>query len=74
MTLGVVDWVLTGVSLIVVFGVAIGSWAKRDVRDDAPTAFFLAGREMKWWVTAASLFASNIGQNHTFSKFKLEMQ
>lgn len=64
--LGVVDWVLTTVSLIVVFGVAIGtSVVRRRGREDATTAFFLAGREMKWWVTAASLFASNIGHSNS---------
>ena len=54
------DWAITLASLVIVFAIGIyGTLKKRrgSVADD----FFLAGRSMPWWIQAASLFASNIG-------------
>ena len=60
-----VDWVVTAASLLVVIGVALfTSFRKRGASEDAPTRFFLAGRQMPWWISAASLFASNLGLSH----------
>ena len=60
-----VDWVVTAASLLLVIGVALfTSLRKRGGSEDAPTMFFLAGRQMPWWISAASLFASNLGLSH----------
>lgn len=46
---------------VVVFGVAY--WASKTAGDSSDQ-FFLAGRNLGWFVIGASLFASNIGSEH----------
>src|ERR1700691_4749989 len=38
-------------------------WVVRKSKDNA-TDYFLAGRNLSWWVIGASIFASNIGSEH----------
>lgn len=53
----------TGVYFILVF--AIAWWASRRERSqNESTDYFLAGRDVGWFVVGASLFASNIGSEH----------
>jgi len=55
------DWlVVTGY-----FGVllALAWWVIRRNRDTADD-YFLAGRNLGWWIVGASIFASNIGSEH----------
>ena len=55
------DWIVVGIY----FGIllAVVWWVilrNRDTADD----YFLAGRNLGWWVVGASIFASNIGSEH----------
>lgn len=57
------DWALIVLYFAAVFGVAFG--IGRRERDTATSAgYFLAGRNVGWFVIGASLFASNIGAEH----------
>ena len=55
------DWLVIAVYFVVLLGVAWWVIAKsEDTADD----YFLAGRNLSWWVVGASIFASNIGSEH----------
>ncbi len=57
------DWVLIVLYFAVVFGVAF--WAtRRESTRATSSGYFLAGRNVGWFVIGASLFASNIGSEH----------
>jgi SSS family solute:Na+ symporter len=60
-TLETVDWIAIGLYFAVLLGVAW--WVVRKNRN-TPTDYFLAGRNLGWWVIGASIFASNIGSEH----------
>ncbi len=55
------DWVTLGIYFCILLGVAwwVVSRAKRTATD-----YFLAGRNLGWWVIGASIFCSNIGSEH----------
>ncbi|MCG8456218.1 MAG: sodium/solute symporter, partial [Holophagales bacterium] len=61
--LGTLDWVLIGLYFAAVFGVAIAA-SRREATRETSTGYFLAGRNVGWFVIGASLFASNIGSEH----------
>ncbi len=63
-TLATVDWIVIGLYFAVIFGIAY--WAYRQERKGKETSadYFLAGRNVGWFVVGASLFASNIGSEH----------
>ncbi|MEM7136019.1 MAG: sodium:solute symporter [Myxococcota bacterium] len=63
-TLGGLDWVVVALYFITVFGVAIGATLSERRSDKSSTDYFLAGRNVGWFVIGASLFASNIGSEH----------
>lgn len=57
----VLDWAVIGLYFTVLAGVAV--WVitrKQDNTED----YFLAGRNLGWFVVGASIFASNIGSEH----------
>jgi len=58
------DWVVIGGYFVLVFGVAI--WATMRERSTRGTSkdYFLAGRNVGWFLVGGSLFASNIGSEH----------
>ena len=60
-TLGPLDWGAIAAYFAVLLGVA--AWVVRRRKDNA-TDYFLAGRNLGWWVIGASIFASNIGSEH----------
>jgi SSS family solute:Na+ symporter len=61
--LTILDIVTIAVYFLGVF--AIAWWAsKRERSDEESTDYFLAGRDVGWFVIGASLFASNIGSEH----------
>ena len=61
--LATLDWVLIALYFAVVFGVAF--WAtRREATRATSSGYFLAGRNVGWFVIGASLFASNIGSEH----------
>ncbi|KAI4557553.1 hypothetical protein MJT46_014232 [Ovis ammon polii x Ovis aries] len=52
------------ISVIVIYFVlvmAVGLWAVLRTNQGTVGGFFLAGRDVTWWPTGASLFASNVG-------------
>ena len=55
------DWVTLGIYFCLLLGVAwwVVSRAKNTAAD-----YFLAGRNLGWWVIGASIFCSNIGSEH----------
>lgn len=60
-TLDFWDWVCIGLYFLVLLGIAV--WIiikKKDNTED----YFLAGRNVGWFVVGASIFASNIGSEH----------
>ena len=55
------DWLVIAAYFGLLFGLAWWVIAKsKDTADD----YFLAGRNLSWWVIGASIFASNIGSEH----------
>ena len=58
------DWIVIAAYFLVVLGIA--SWAIARERSGRETSadYFLAGRNVGWFVAGASLFASNIGSEH----------
>ena len=55
------DWIALGVYFGMVFGLAW--WVIRQSRDTADD-YFLAGRNLGWFLVGASIFASNIGSEN----------
>lgn len=60
-SLSAVDVVTVVASFVAVFGIAIWGSAKKVSGASGAADFFLAGRNMPWWIIGGSLFASNIG-------------
>ena len=54
------DWVVIGSYFLVLAGVVV--WSSR--RQKSIADYFLAGRNIGWFIIGASLFASNIGSEH----------
>jgi SSS family solute:Na+ symporter len=60
-TLTALDWLTIGAYFAVLLGVAW--WVVLKGRDTTAD-YFLAGRNLGWWIVGASIFASNIGSEH----------
>jgi SSS family solute:Na+ symporter len=60
-TLTGIDWLM----IVLYFGVlfCVASWVIKR-RKDTAADYFLAGRNLGWWIIGASIFASNIGSEH----------
>jgi SSS family solute:Na+ symporter len=56
-----VDWVVIAIYFSILLCVAW--WVVRRGKDSAAD-YFLAGRNLSWWIIGASIFASNIGSEH----------
>lgn len=59
--LGTLDWVFLILYMLVIAGISI--WSIRKSKD-SPTDYFLANRNLGWWVIGASILASNVGSEH----------
>ncbi|MBX2816020.1 MAG: sodium:solute symporter [Saprospiraceae bacterium] len=60
-TLDVLDYIVLGLYFLIIFGIA--AWVisqKQKTTED----YFLAGRNVGWFIVGASIFASNIGSEH----------
>lgn len=55
------DWVIIALYFSLILGIAW--WVIRQ-KSDTSTDYFLAGRNLGWFVVGASIFASNIGSEH----------
>jgi Na+/proline symporter len=59
--LATLDWIIVVGYFVLIFGLA--GWVIRKSKDTADD-YFLAGRNLGWFVIGASIFASNIGSEH----------
>ena len=55
------DWLVIAIYFSILLAVAW--WVVRKSKDSAAD-YFLAGRNLGWWIVGASIFASNIGSEH----------
>ena len=55
------DWIVVLFYFLIIFGIAW--WVIRE-KQNTSTEYFLAGRNLGWFVIGASIFASNIGSEH----------
>ncbi|MEX0747950.1 MAG: sodium:solute symporter [Rhodothermales bacterium] len=58
-----IDWIVISLYFVAVFAVAYWAYV-REKKDGTSEGYFLAGRNVGWFVVGASLFASNIGSEH----------
>src|SRR5437763_146518 len=56
-----IDWVVIAIYFSILLGVA---WWVVSKGKDSAADYFLAGRNLGWWIIGASIFASNIGSEH----------
>lgn len=59
--LGLTDWIFVGLYLAVIAGISV--WSIRR-KKDSPQDYFLANRNLGWFVIGASILASNVGSEH----------
>ena len=55
------DWVVLGIYFLILIVVAVWVALQRNKNTED---YFLAGRNVGWFVIGASIFASNIGSEH----------
>src|SRR5512132_1374957 len=59
--IGATDWLMIALYFGILLAVA---WRVGRKGQKSATEYFLAGRNLGWWVIGASIFASNIGSEH----------
>ncbi|HTY00418.1 MAG TPA: sodium:solute symporter [Bacteroidota bacterium] len=59
--LAMVDWLVVGLYFLLIGGISVWSIRKKK---DSPTDYFLANRNLGWFVVGASILASNVGSEH----------
>ena len=62
--LGTLDWIIIGIYFLFIFYIAYWATHKEKTTHKTSAGYFLAGRNVGWFVIGASLFASNIGSEH----------
>ena len=60
-SLDALDWIFIAIYFLVLFGIALWVILKKNENTED---YFLAGRNVGWFVVGASIFASNIGSEH----------
>lgn len=63
-TLVSLDWIVIGLYFLLIFGIAYWAYLQERKGEETSADYFLAGRNVGWFVVGASLFASNIGSEH----------
>ena len=61
--LHVVDWLIILGYFVIVFGIAWWAFLK-EKKAQTSSEYFLASRNLGWWVIGAAVFSSNIGSEH----------
>lgn len=56
-----IDWVVIGIYFLIILG--ISAWTMRKKKDTSDE-YFLAGRNIGWFIIGTSILASNIGSEH----------
>jgi SSS family solute:Na+ symporter len=59
--LGLFDWITVGIYFLLIGGISV--WSIRR-KKDSPSDYFLANRNLGWFVIGASILASNVGSEH----------
>jgi SSS family solute:Na+ symporter len=59
--LGLLDWIIVGIYFVLIGGISVWSIRKKK---DSPSDYFLANRNLGWFVIGASILASNVGSEH----------
>ena len=59
--LGSLDWIFLILYMLLIAGISV--WSIRKSKN-SPTDYFLANRNLGWWVIGASILASNVGSEH----------
>ncbi|MBN1398257.1 MAG: sodium:solute symporter [Bacteroidetes bacterium] len=62
-TLQAIDWILIFLYFVLVFGIAWWAYLK-EKKSKTSSEYFLAGRNLGWWIIGAAIFSSNIGSEH----------
>ena len=62
--IGTLDWIVIGIYFLAIAGIAYWAIRKERKGEETSAGYFLAGRNVGWFVVGASLFASNIGSEH----------
>jgi SSS family solute:Na+ symporter len=60
-TLQPLDYIIIALYFVIIVGLA---WWVTRKQQDTSTGYFLAGRNLGWFIVGASIFASNIGSEH----------
>jgi SSS family solute:Na+ symporter len=58
-----IDWLVILGYFVLVFGIAWWAYLK-EKQSQTSAEYFLAGRNLGWWVIGAAVFSSNIGSEH----------
>jgi SSS family solute:Na+ symporter len=58
-----IDWLMILGYFVIVFGIAWWAYLK-EKQSQTSTEYFLAGRNLGWWIIGAAVFSSNIGSEH----------
>lgn len=58
------DWAIIAAYFVLVFGTAFWATSREKSTRQTSAGYFLAGRNVGWFIIGASLFASNIGSEH----------
>ncbi len=64
MQLAPIDWILIALYFTAIFGVAWWAAGRKSGTHRSSSGYFLAGRNVGWFVVGTALFASNIGSEH----------
>ena len=59
-----IDWIIIILYFVLIFGVAFWATNMEMSARESTANYFLAGRNVGWFIIGASLFASNIGSEH----------
>jgi SSS family solute:Na+ symporter len=62
--LATLDWILIGAYFALILGVGWWAAGRKKATHESSTGYFLAGRNVGWFIVGAALFASNIGSEH----------
>jgi SSS family solute:Na+ symporter len=62
--LAALDWTVIGLYFLAIFAVAWWVSWRRKATHESSAGYFLAGRNVGWFVVGTALFASNIGSEH----------
>jgi SSS family solute:Na+ symporter len=58
-----IDWLVILGYFVIVFGIAWWAYLK-EKQSQTSAEYFLAGRNLGWWIIGAAVFSSNIGSEH----------